>query len=81
MIRAESRGSKAELEEGRSRAKGTEKGSGEKERIGEMKGQVSTLTACGAKTVVARGTDVTAAPNYCWFAQALTTMGVALRAQ
>lgn len=46
-----------------------------------MKGQVSTLTACRAKTVVARGTDVTAAPNYCWFAQALTTMGVALRAQ
>ena len=44
-------------------------------------GALNAFRSCGAKTVVARGTDVTAAPNYCWFAQALTTMGVALRAQ
>lgn len=39
------------------------------------------LTACGAKAIVAGGTEVTAAPHHCRFAQALTAMRVALRAQ
>ena len=83
-------GSKAELEEGRSRARGRrENSSGSGAEVGAMcreknrgtKGQVNTLTACGAKAIVARGTEVTVAPNHCRFAQALTAMGVALRAQ
>lgn len=39
------------------------------------------LTTRGAKAIVARGTEVTAAPNHCRFAPALTAMGVALGAQ
>lgn len=42
---------------------------------------VNTLTTRGAKAIVARGTEVTAAPNHCRFAPALTAMGVALGAQ
>lgn len=39
------------------------------------------MTTCGTKAIVARGTKITAAPNHCRFAQALTAMGVALRTQ
>lgn len=83
-------GSKAELEKGRSRARGRrENSSGSGAEVGAVcgeknrrdKGAGDTLTACGAKAIVARGTEVTATPNHCMFAQALTTMGVALRAQ
>lgn len=41
--------------------------------------QAGTLTACGAKAVEARGTDITAAPHHRRLTQALATVGITLR--
>jgi len=39
------------------------------------------LTACGAKAVEARGTEITAAPHHRRFTKALAAVGIALRTQ